>query len=284
MSALPAYFPPFPSTPLYHYTGLDTLFNIVSTREIRASSVHYMNDALEINHACAQMQELMRPYIAFGSATANGEIATQFSQWLERVPDDTSRTVCVFSLSEEPNSLSQWRSYTPHGKGVRIEFNGSEFNQNTVNQKFVIGKCIYTQQEQSDYMSAVFQYVCQLARDGRISEGAQGEPLYSYVHIFDKHASDFYQLLALIKHPSFSEEKEWRIISTLKTDHEGCELRMGKSMLIPYVTLSLPDTGMFKSVMLGPSEHTKLSVASLRSYLRNHCNYVDHTDIPYREW
>lgn len=94
----------------------------------------------------------------------------------------------------------------------------------------------------------------------------------------------------MLKHQSFKEEREWRLISIPKMVSELC-FRKGKSMIIPFFNLALgPDRNTYlDSVIVGPTPHAELAIASVKMLLRKlqlsrPDKKVEGTSIPYRNW
>ena len=75
------------------------------------------------------------------------------------------------------------------------------------------------------------------------------------------------QLAPLLKDASFSDEKEWRLISnpisSLRLDH-----RPGESMITPFFRLVIGNENEFDSleeIVVGPTPHPELSKGSVRT-------------------
>ena len=79
----------------------------------------------------------------------------------------------------------------------------------------------------------------------------------------DLYASDFasrvVSMAPTLKHPSFVEEDEWRLISgPIPRKHPQLKFRAGKSMLPPYFELNPADTSEAVPVarlVIGPTPH-----------------------------
>ena len=93
-----------PDKPLYHYTDQNGLLGIIKSKEIWATHHQCLNDAQEFVHA----KELFRGEIAMG-APADPLLA----QMLHTLNGEGFEGVNLFvaSLSEDPDSLAQWRAY-----------------------------------------------------------------------------------------------------------------------------------------------------------------------------
>lgn len=276
-----------PSGPLFHYTGFDSLVGIQSSNAVWAGSIHYMNDAMELVSACDAIEELLAPLIAFGKDTdLRRDFARSMVEWIGRLRGDTNRSVFVFSLSESESLLSQWRSYTPHGKGVSIGFRPQLLHSMRDSSGFRLAKCVYDAAEQLALLNDLFEKLWETARQQPFN-GKPYAPLPPNTNIFEMYASDIYQVLALIKHSAFREEQEWRLISPLHHDLANCEIRAGKSMFVPYLPIDLgAQKPTFARVVLGPTSHKELSMASLWAYLAKEkiSSALTHCNIPYREW
>ena len=120
-------------------------------------------------------------------------------------------------------------------------------------------------------------------------------------------------LLALIKHPSFAEECEWRMIASprrtgaIALEPKNLKLRESRNMMVPYLNLEIPClTGStqisggrtvtfneshpglhINEVIVGPTAHRTLALSAcnilLPPYLRMYPT-VSSSSIPYRNW
>ena len=287
MRLVEQFFSHSPGRSLYHYTGFGSLIGITKSRTLFASSIHFLNDAMELISACEGIKQILAPTLAFDMGSARGAFMSQFVSWLDSVRDDTSSHLFIFSLSEAPSQLSQWRSYTPHGKGVSIEFSARQISDMTANGAFKLGRCLYNQDDQFEVLTSLVDKLWTSQVNLRISPSADEFHPFYYWPFFNEHAQLIYQVLALIKHESFNEEREWRIISPLYNELDDADFREGKSMLVPYVPIPISEEGpLFTSVTLGPTPHRALSLMSLRAFLQNgnFCDAVDACTIPYREF
>jgi len=101
-------------------------------------------------------------------------------------------------------------------------------------------------------------------------------------------------MASTMKHNSFEEEDEYRIISInpIKYTHERINFRPGKSMLIPYYSLPLEPISIIKKITAGPSQHPDLSQAAVQGLAYKYGFYDSKTclinievlssDIPFR--
>jgi hypothetical protein len=118
MRTIDDFFENVASQTLYHYTSIGALLGIAETRTVWASHVYYLSDSHEIVHACRILSEVLSQRVEH----YDGEervFMEQFRDWLKTVLT-SQHYLFVFSLSKQASLLSQWRSYTPHGKGVSL--------------------------------------------------------------------------------------------------------------------------------------------------------------------
>jgi hypothetical protein len=293
-----------PKSSLFHYTGVKALMGIAEGRKIFASNAYYLNDSQELLLGVEMLRNLA---LEIACATSNGdesEFLKQLANWL-RSFSVMPYPIFVCSLSEEGSLLSQWRSYTSHGKGVSIAFSSDMVCRIAKLSDCFIAKCIYDRAGQLSIIRELLELLLTSYRKDSPSVNSAGAPADKQygVHFTDTtmderfHAYfegfrfEFMRVFALLKHDSFSEEKEWRIIFA-KNDvhaHNVIKFREGASMLVPYVELPLSDEKddhIFASVTLGPSRHANLSMLALADFLRisKACTRVSNSNLPYREW
>lgn len=248
---------------LYHYTSPGGLFGIVTNKSLWATNLHYFNDSSEFSYAI----------------NLTNNILTNDAEWIDKhefieMIKRHLSSICklqkfVVSLSENGDLLSQWRGYCPTTGGYSIGFDANKLS------KIVSKDC------------AFYLYPCEY--DIHIQKSLLNELLhdtYDNYLIFKQQFSDlqdvseschvrfisrFQVIAALIKDPSWSEEKEWRIASNpLPNTHPNFKIRVGKYNLIPYFELSLgkaPEEWAFKEVIVGPNPYQELAIDSASTLL-----------------
>jgi len=280
-----------PKVTLYHYTSINGLIGISESKKIWATHIYYLNDAAEITHARDIISKETSKRID-SSRGVEKYFLQQFFEWLKRF-SNTPYHLFVVSLTEEGNLLSQWRSYTPHGKGVSIGFEPKALMRKVNAQNFKIGKCLYLANEQNDLMSDLLDRMLITFHDEKQSyDSSRFHPSQKYYGVMEKFLGEILQVFSMIKHPKFSEEKEWRLVSPYFPKYTVPEIkfREGASMLVSYIEVDLDDIRdketLFEEVYLGPTPHVELSMSTLSSFLSNKrvCNKTINSDIPYREW
>jgi Protein of unknown function (DUF2971) len=275
---------------LYHYTGIGGLLGLVQSNSIWASHAYYLNDSREILHACEVLKSVLSDGIEHFPENER-EFLTQFVAWLSSFERDPFH-IYIFSLSEQRSLLSQWRSYTPHGKGVSLGFSVQTLNSILVSSGFRIAKCLYDRQQHVHLMGVLREkmLVTFRQRASQINLTAD-HPSQKYFSFLEEFRGDLLQVLSVIKHSAFKEEAEWRIISPYYLNYTVPEIkfREGASMLMPYIEIKLPPVAeweLFQEVVLGPSRDNNLSHFALSCLLSNKkiCRRTSSCGIPFRKW
>ena len=291
MPLITHYFQPTLPEALYHYSGIGSLLGIAKNKCVWAGSVRYMNDSQELLQSFDRVDELLTHKVnssPVGNLRYDFEL--QFLRWMAEMRDATNLHVFAFSLSEVPSLLSQWRSYTPHGKGVSIGFSRVLLDRITAGGQFRLGKCLYSHDDQDELIESLLNSLWGKCEDDpTLQQGNHPAPGWRYYPVFERNRSDIYHALALMKHEAFQEEREWRLVSSLVDGLGTCNFREGGTMLVPYIEIALNSGGanpLFHSLTVGPTPHEDLSMPALKGYLakENLCTSVRHCAIPYREW
>lgn len=278
-----------PEDTLYHYTSLTGLMGIVESKMLRASDIRYMNDSTELKHLLVLLSDEINIRLNAGSAFA--QLLNQFSQWLShRIVDGPMLFGASFRANG--NLLSQWRGYSTHGKGVSLGFNPKYVLDCAAYHDFSVGKCIYNPEEQKQIARQIVNSVENTAKSNHADYVQAAIP--DFTPIFEFIEGDLLKIAAILKHPSFEEEQEWRVVSPIFTQSNQAPIyfRESLSMLVPYYafdfTRNNPEhTLQLQHVFVGPTSNSELSMKSVALYLqRQGCSpteKISYCRIPYRQ-
>ena len=280
-----------PKETLYHYTTFTGLMGIVSSQMLWASDIRYMNDSAELKHTADLIRIEITQRITAGHAKPN--LLNQFLEWVtHRITN--GHMLFAASFRSNGNLLSQWRGYSKLGKGVSLGFNPSYIMKCAREQSFQIGRCIYNSADQRRLIKQVVDSVEVLAKAHHENKDIleKNDP-QSYYDVFEKIETDLLRIAAILKHPSFQEEEEWRIVSPALTDYVTSPVlfREGTSMLVPYVEFKLLHAKdkpvALEHIFLGPTPNINISMNSLTMFLaKNGANPekgITYCEIPYRQ-
>ena len=261
-------FGPNDGKPLYHYTDLGALQNIVTNGDMWLTNSRYSNDEEEITHGYRVANE------AIEQAKAQQVADPLWPQYLAEVgrlvakPTDEGVYICCFCKFD--NLLSQWRGYAANGNGVSIEFNPAGF-------KPIVGagsphkglmrlwKVFYDEGQQRGIATSALRFAFDHTPADTVEVRAQ------------RAADAITFFIPTFKHNDFKDEEEWRLIFTPPPD---CivkpRFRVARNMLVPYYTLKdlappppagapqkLPITGL----RVGPSAQKVLNAASAQALI-----------------
>jgi hypothetical protein len=219
------------------------------------------------------------------------ELLRELGEACKHAVNDT--TCFVFSLSKEPDQLSQWRAYAKDG--VCIKFSADALRRNLYSapgQRARIESVRYYDEtaalEEHSKLENYAKPIINSTRERRAELIAAG------VDEGTRHVTIGQELitqLAFIKDIHFEEEQEVRIVVQGNPDHFTAPHRYG---IVPRMKLPITSDAI-KSVIVGPSAHSELRVQSLRTFFDNWgfknepsatCGHiqVDKSSIPYRDW
>jgi Protein of unknown function (DUF2971) len=271
--------PPPPAT-LYHYTTPAGLLGIIEKREIWASHTQYLNDQNEFKHAISIIEDEIAKMKTESDYSQHCKMLDEMASLLK---DRETINVCVCSFSEQGDVLSQWRAYGG-GAGFSIGFSGAFLRRISDSNDFWLTKCIYDEGEQRTVMRALLKDVLQENEQRAPRRGRSNIPGGNLAAYLNRYAP-------ILKHKSFEEEQEWRIISRpLSCTFDGFAFRAGTSMLIPFFKIPLStdaDPLTIEEVIVGPTPNSRQSRRSLQSLLERHdlsATKVRNTAAPFRNW
>ena len=274
---------------LYHYTTLSGLLGIVRSRALWASDIRYMNDSAELRHTA----DLIKAEVAerIDSGHPNSSLLSQFVDWVaHRITN--GHMLFGVSFRSHGNLLSQWRGYSAPGKGVSLGFCPDHILRCAERQRFMIGKCIYEPSRQRMLIRQVVNAVETVASDLLGGERSAIERSALYREAFAAMETDLLRIAAILKHPSFREEKEWRVVSPViaNTAEAPILFREGHAMLVPYIefAIGLNDIPLaMDHLFLGPTANISISMNSLKMFLEQNGivpkRGIDYCQIPFRQ-
>ena len=283
-----------PTKTLYHYTTQEGLLGIINGKQIWATHTQYLNDAREYRHAI----DVVTSEIEKRLPNAIGDSHRVLVDMAEGVRGIENINVCVCSFSEDRDSLSQWRGYGGSTSGYAIGFNPFHTAEMVRQEEFYLAPCLYNPREQVAVIEALIDKVfgenMERLHNGEMLVSENREEWLNAPNLFPRGGNlraYLNQFAPILKHQSFSEEREWRIISRpLWSTHERFSFRPGKSMLIPYYRVPLARIDQLPKideVVVGPTPHIEQSCVAVRNFLvrQKFENVpVEPSAVPYRNW
>ena len=113
--------------------------------------------------------------------------------------------------------------------------------------------------------------------EGSPIKGNQGNPDELGERLSKEFVTDLITLAPILKHKSFSEEKEWRIVSSSLRDNPTIKFRSSNYGIIPYFEFPLCESKLkmnIKQIFIGPGNNNIHSKEALKQLLnKNNINF-----------
>jgi DUF2971 family protein len=253
----------------FHYCSRASFWSICCSRSLWLSSVYALNDSLELAWGRQLVEELLSAHpIQFPRGFRSDMVEALREPHNHLLP-------LIASFSGTLDLLSQWRAYAEDGRGVAIAFDASLASSSLpVNMKRVL----YDKAQQEAQLMATLELFLKYWWMWKLgSEAALG----AIVEVLPDFAFD----LVCLKHPSFFEEREVRMVhlvnragdwwsdsgghseSAAKISGVMVQKRERDGLEIPYIALPLRDSAIITGLMLGPKNPE--SPADVRSRLES---------------
>lgn len=198
---------------LYHYTGPAGVVGILNSRTLWAGRPADMNDSTEqmLVHSYARnlLAGLRFPTRSFGEGMV--QYARELLDEPEAFRFALSRAYTV-SLSSERDSLEQWRAYAPRSGGVALGFSSEHLGNVAADQGFLLAPCAYDEASHREIVRQIVVHHLAVWQN-RMPLDTHRQGISS--HLVRDLIADLERFAPLLKHPSFSAEREWRLISPL---------------------------------------------------------------------
>lgn len=273
-----------PPEQLYHDTDQNGLLGILESGELRATKVQHMNDTQEFALAVGSAEDRLKERINISHDEGDRRLLQNIIDGLSSI---AHVNICSVSFCENPDLLSQWRGYS-RTSGVAIGFRSVDLKRVAWRDGGRLGTCIYQEEDQIKIIEGVIDDLLQKPKALEAHDSADYNQLKGY---FDRTLITYG---AFLKHSSFSEEQEWRLVTSItRYDDEKFCFRAGKSLLIPYYKIPLRQESWkdeIGAVTIGPCPHPEISQIAVDGLLLKH-GISDGTNllatpstIPYRNW
>jgi hypothetical protein len=264
---------------LYHYTNASGLHGIITSGALWATKMQHLNDSKEFRHAVDVAKKELDSRLQASAVTEEEHYL--FKMLIERVDSMKGANTFIFSMSEEPDLLSQWRAYGGKG-GFSIGFNFNSILTLAHKQGFRLIKCIYDIERQKELINYLIDEVKNIFLEDPAKHRRE-KGVFS-----NKFYSPFLLMASTMKHESFQEEREWRLIGgPFSTLSRNCKWRPTISMLLPYYVFDLNNDEKLaiENIIIGPNpEDRQLVIYSTNTFLGSFEKHwtTTYSECPYR--
>jgi hypothetical protein len=271
---------------LFHYTNPAGLIGIIQHKCFWVSQIQFLNDAKEFVHGVDVARHEVHLRMSNVNYAPTKELRALHEGMLRTLESSYGARTFVFSLSEEGDLLSQWRAYCPEG-GFSIGMNGDQVHRVATAQGFRLQPCVYDPDEQTQIMS---ELITRAERDFLAKPKTDDPDSDATAYCLSHFYGQIYYAACTLKHPSFAEEREWRLIGgPWSYIHSQLRWRARGGKLIPYYEFSLTAGGatlgdLIKWVNVGPCPEPSWQSDAVESLLAHHGlrTQVHQSVTPYR--
>jgi hypothetical protein len=294
---------------VYHYTTMDTMIKIAHSESIWATSINYLNDVSEGDHFRHLIRGRVPAYIRDHQLEDVSILETFLMTPNPPVLETFATRPFVASFSQDSDSLPQWRSYCPNGNGVAVGFRVDCLERAFVKLKGDSSESESPNRSNVNYMKV--DYVDSIGvefLDKNIAVAIATSKVYmdkghDHPENIFKTVIDF--IACSKKHPSFRNEREFRLLVDVFADFRYLEFRATRSTLVPYVPVSIPRRhsryadstepimsplagrwDFIDRVVVGPTPNKNLSFDAVSAFFKKKEMQVEVvlSAIPYRDW
>lgn len=272
---------------LYHYTDQNGFIGIFDSRTLWATKIQYLNDHNEYYLAAKIASKILKERI---EKETDFDIRFTYEEFLNRIQLMSHINVCVCSLSEQGDLLSQWRGYSNKMGGYSIGFDFDSIESIAKRNGFELVKCIYDEEQQVNKVESVINEAI-----GIVDQGSRYGINRKSIDYFEE---TLLKLAPVLKDSHFSEEAEWRLVGIANT--MSLSFRAGNSMLLPFKKISLGSKlelkEMVQEIIIGHTPHIDLAKQATQSFLVKSLLSQDdfplrifpfnvlESKVPYRSW
>jgi hypothetical protein len=285
---------------LWHYTSIQAFQAIVTSKSIWATDLRFLNDRQEFLHTRSIAEEIV------ATAPDLDENGFPNKSYLEKGTElvfklEALRRAQVFvaSFSEAEDQLGQWRGYSQGSSGVSLAFELSSFRpppkietavsfapcvyDAEVKNQLVMDALHHFRDEVGGYRQRVYKDALKrnpekgaLANKEKVvldyleANPSEKDPSSKLNAAVTKTGYDFLRISSLLKHSSFKEENEWRLvlptlIDDTKTANNPPQFRVGRTSLVPYIAYAFKSVPLpLVDVILGPGSDENSLFAAQR--------------------
>ena len=280
MAQIDDYFATPPPAQLFHYTDAVGLLGILDTKCVWATDASNLNDLQELLYAKELFIDHLDVLCDHPDWNPNFRITRDEKHLLDEYRDILRKTnafsdVYVASFSTKYDSLSQWREYGRYNIGV----SGAALQSCAQRERAILARCVYHQPKQMELVRRLVEILVTAHRNHRDPNTLRKMML----GVLCRYGP-------LLKHPSFNEESEWRIVVPDVLSLERLRFRQNRQIVVPYMEIDIGhalkthgDIPVVPQVNLGPG-NDRLMERTVKRLTKKTLGFealVHKSDTPY---
>lgn len=296
---LPLPTPPRPAVDkVWHYTDAAGAIGLISTGAVWATSIGSLNDTAEFAHGIGVLRDQLSMVLD------SRHVHPLQKGFMERAVDlaqasiDTS-PLYVFCASEEPDSLSQWRSYgdaVSYAIGLDVDGEIMAVVDGDHEPRMLPGrgpwptwgKVLYDREDQRNLLLRGLSFCAATTPAPGREEERPGLSLHQASGVL-------IGLSIYCKHDAFRDEREVRLVTSVPDDGSAVHFRPSRFGVTPYVrlaqppardrlagacwTVKKPERLPIGGIYVGPTPHSDTASQGMRLLLEAH----NHHGVPVHE-
>jgi len=305
---------------LWHYTSIQGFHGIVTSKQMFATDLRFLNDREEFVHARNLANQMVAASSEFDDDGFPNRkfLANAVTLAFESGPL-TDMQVFVASFSASEDQLGQWRGYSHGSSGVSLAFDLGSFRPPAGSDTLVsFAPCVYEPHKKEEllmyalhhfmdeiswYRKRVYKAATALneaslkskdkekiVQDFLEANPLKKEPDKDFRAAVLKMRIDCLRIAALLKHSAFEEENEWRLVLPVMLERPAPmsnppQFRIGKTALIPYIAHPFSAKVPFPlvDIILGPGSDDNSVFAAQRFLQLKSLNLTPRlSKVPYR--
>ena len=260
---------------LFHYTSLEGLLGIVKHKTLWLSNVSTFNDTSELHYGGEVIMEVINE--ALHSQPPGQNLAPDLEAAVEkgkRFIEHLPSHYYAFCFCSDHDRLCQWRAYGAGAAGFEIGFSRSRLEGYLASKRWRVSDPMPMLYGKPRMKKAARRFISKAqAIAGSPEHALKGGDLDK---LNDEFAFKLFLFPLAVKNPSFSEEKEWRIIQ-VGFDQKDVKFRPHHGITLPYLELPGVPPEVFVSVTLGPKVDPDFADEPMRLFLK--CNELGHVEV-----
>lgn len=243
---------------LFHYTSYSGLLGILQSKTLWATSVRHLYDEKELKLGLELVIKRIEETLISDDLKSKLIIDINRRKRLR---------LGAISFSGRDDLLSQWRGYAP--KGCCIGFSHAALLELVNRQSFFMMNCLYDDQGINSLSHEIRSIIVKLSRETYYDEGVDR----------------FCSYAAFVKHSSFDQEDEHRIVTSGPFLTNSWEYRVGDAGIIPYVrfglSMQIPTKQQpFVQIRVGPGQDFERAENAIRLLIESCCPGIEIPILP----
>lgn len=283
---------------VYHYTNIDSLEQIITTKSLCISKSNYLNDKTELDYAFNLIYQI------YNNSNEYKNISLKIMNVLINMIKESLEESYILSFSVNNDSLILWGNYSQF-EGYNIDFNIKELFDRFKDEKvYIISnekdkngcfKRIRIEREDTDENISMvsgkviydLETQIEIIKNQLISLDDLNKNFYKFIDMSEEYKNTFSDIknkickmlamyVQLFKNPSFQQEEEYRILFTLNKKMDIVKYRKCSGIFIPYIKIAFEDyndkykKGLpIEGINIGPKNNMDIAINGLKAFLES---------------